>query len=274
MLGRERISFVVPTYAIGDIHGCYRTLEDLLRRLEVNETNDRLWLVGDLVNRGPCSLEVLRWARDTGRAMGDRFVQVLGNHDLHLLALDRGWSKRRRKDTLDDVLAAHDRIELVEWLAKRPLLHRQGRFVVVHAGLFPQWSVAVAEEWARRVESGLRERKRAAELLRRADSGANVADPEWRALGAFTRLRTLTLQNEFCSYTGPPEEAPVGCTPWFERADRESREETLVVGHWAAMGLRVEERLVALDSGCAWGGPLSAIRLDDGVVLQQKNRDL
>jgi bis(5'-nucleosyl)-tetraphosphatase (symmetrical) len=206
--------------------------------------------------------------------MGDRFVQVLGNHDLHLLALDRGWSKRRRKDTLDDVLAAHDRIELVEWLAKRPLLHRQGRFVVVHAGLFPQWSVAVAEEWARRVESGLRERKRAAELLRRADSGANVADPEWRALGAFTRLRTLTLQNEFCSYTGPPEEAPVGCTPWFERADRESREETLVVGHWAAMGLRVEERLVALDSGCAWGGPLSAIRLDDGVVLQQKNRDL
>jgi len=264
----------VPTYAIGDIHGCSRTLERLLRRLEVDEANDRLWLVGDLINRGPCSLEVLRWAQETEEVMGDRFVAVLGNHDLHLLAVDREWSGLRRKDTLEEILAARDRSELVEWLARRPLLHHHDEFVLVHAGVFPEWSAALAERWARRVESGLRETERAAELLRRAESGADVADPEWRALGAFTRLRTLTPQNDFCSFTGPPEEAPVGCTPWFDRADRRTREKTLVVGHWAAMGLRVKAGLVALDSGCAWGGPLSAIRLDDGVVFQQKNRDL
>jgi bis(5'-nucleosyl)-tetraphosphatase (symmetrical) len=264
----------MQTFAIGDIHGCYRTLEHLLRRLDLDETRDRLWLVGDLVNRGPASLEVLRWAKRTEEALVDRFVAVLGNHDLHLLAVDRGWAGLRRKDTLEELLASPDRGELVAWLAERPLLHRHREFILVHAGVLPQWTPTAAESWAHRVETGLRREDRAAELLRRANDGADVADPEWRALAAMTRMRALTARNEFCEYAGPPDETPVGCTPWFLRADRRTGHHTMVVGHWAAMGLRIEPGLTALDSGCAWGGPLSAIRLDDGVVFQQKNKDL
>jgi bis(5'-nucleosyl)-tetraphosphatase (symmetrical) len=138
----------------------------------------------------------------------------------------------------------------------------------------PYWSADVAQVWAGKVEAGLRDRGRARELLRRSDDGADVSDPEWRALAALTRLRALTPQNEFCDFAGPLDETPVGCTPWFKRSDRRTRNNTLVVGHWAAMGLRLEPGVIALDSGCAWGGPLSAVRLEDGVVFQQKNKDL
>ena len=264
----------MPTFAIGDIHGCYRTLERLLEQLDIDSAEDRLWLVGDLINRGPTSLQVLRWAQATECALGERFVAVLGNHDLHLLAVHLGLADLRRKDTLDEILDADDRNELVDWLARRPLLHRQGDRLLVHAGVLPQWTAGEAALWARTVEQGLGQPQRAAELLRRADEGADVADPEWRALAALTRLRTLTPRDEFCDFTGPPEETPVGCMPWFERSDRRTRDQTMIVGHWAAMGLRIEGGLVALDSGCAWGGPLSAIRLDDGEVFQQRNRDL
>lgn len=262
------------TFAIGDIHGCYRTLERLLRRLDLDETNDRLWLVGDLVNRGPASLEVLRWARRTEKAFGDRFVAVLGNHDLHALAIDRGWASLRRKDTLEELLEADDRKKLMKWLARRPLLHRDGKFILVHAGVFPDWTAKVAERQARKIEKGLRKKARAAELLRRAGNGADVTDPEWRALGALTRLRALTAKNEFCGYTGRPDKAPANCTPWFKRTDRRTRDKTLVVGHWAAMGLRIEPGLIALDSGAVYGGSLSAVCLEDGTVFQQKNKDL
>ena len=263
----------MPTYAIGDVHGCPRTLEHLLERIDLDKEKDQLWMVGDLVNRGPGSLDVLRWALRMEATLGDRFVVVLGNHDLHLIAAERGWASLRRKDTLDEVLAAPDCRQLIAWLACRSLMHRQENYVLVHAGVLPHWTVGVAERAARRVEARLRGGDRAKELFRRVEQGADVTDPDWRALAVLTRLRALTPLGELCDYTGPPDETPVGCTPWFKRQDRKTRDSTMVVGHWAAMGLRLEPGLVALDSGCFWGGPLSAIRLEDGVVFQQENRD-
>jgi bis(5'-nucleosyl)-tetraphosphatase (symmetrical) len=142
----------MATYAIGDVHGCYETLRALLVRSGFSPGRDRLWMVGDLVNRGPRSLEVLRWAAD----MGDRLVVVLGNHDLYLLARGAGVAERKRRDTLDVVLAAADGPELLAWLRRRPLLHREGDRVLVHAGLFPEWSAERAEQLARETEERLR----------------------------------------------------------------------------------------------------------------------
>ena len=262
----------MKTYAIGDIHGCFSMLEGLLGRLDFDKETDRLWLVGDLVNRGPGSLETLRWARQTADQLGDRFTVVLGNHDLYLVAIHRGWARQRKKDTLAEILAAPDCAELVEWLAARPVLHREGDTLLVHAGLLPHWTAAQAELWARRVDEGLASRGLARELLARADRGADVSDPAWRALGAFTRLRTLTPDSDFCDYTGPPADTPTGCMPWFARPDRRTREQTIIAGHWAAAGLRLETGLVALDSGAVYGGSLSAIRLEDRAVFQEPNR--
>jgi len=145
----------MATYVIGDVHGCLRTLEALFARLPFDAASDRLWMVGDLVNRGPDSAGVLRWARCRERELGERFVAVLGNHDVHLLARIDGADPRPR-DTLDGVLGAPDRSELIDWLYGRPLLHREGDTVLVHAGLLPQWTVDDAERFAREVEDALR----------------------------------------------------------------------------------------------------------------------
>lgn len=264
----------MATYAIGDIHGCQSTLERLLERLPLDESRDRLWLVGDLVNRGPRSLETLRWARGVSTRLEGRFVTVLGNHDLHLLSVHRGWTGTRKKDTLAGILAAPDGLELLDWLASRPLFHRQGEALLVHAGLLPEWSAADAERWARLLEGELRHPDRARRLLARVDQGADVTDPAWRALAALTRLRALRGNGEMCDFAGPPEELPEECLPWFERPDRRTRGHTVVSGHWAAMGLRLEDGLLALDSGAAWGGPLTAVRLEDRAVFQERNLDL
>jgi bis(5'-nucleosyl)-tetraphosphatase (symmetrical) len=145
----------MATYAIGDVHGCFETLRRLLRRVVYDPARDRLWFVGDLVNRGPDSLGVLRWAA----AQGDRIVAVLGNHDLHLLARAEGISAARKRDTLEEILEAPDRDDLLSWLRSRPLLHREGEILLVHAGLFPEWTPAEAERLARDVEARLRGEK-------------------------------------------------------------------------------------------------------------------
>ncbi|HEX5760793.1 MAG TPA: symmetrical bis(5'-nucleosyl)-tetraphosphatase [Thermoanaerobaculia bacterium] len=264
----------MATWAIGDVHGCVATLRRLLERVGFDRRRDRLWAVGDLVNRGPRSLEALRWAA----AMGDRLVAVLGNHDLHLLARARGIAEPRRRDTLDEVLAAPDRDDLLDWLIERPLLHREGEWTLVHAGLFPAWTLAQAERLARDTEAALRGREGDA-LLRAIDrktaerweEGLAGRDRARAALAAFARLRTLTADGRMCpDFTGPPAEAPDGCAPWFERPRRSAGRGTVVFGHWAALGLHREDGVVCLDSGAAWGRSLSALRLDDGRLVQQR----
>ncbi len=260
------------TYVIGDVHGCFDTLMALWPQLKFDRRRDRLWFVGDLVNRGPKSLEVLRWARDLDQRLGDRMQVVLGNHELHLLAMHDGYAKRRRKDTLEEVLAAPDREQLVAWLARRPLVHREDNVLLVHGGLLPHWSPENAASIARGLEATLRVPNRRRPLIDRVFKPAG--DSPWAGpradLSAIANLRTCTADGELCKFKGPPDQAPPGCLPWFRVPGRRSANVTVVHGHWGALGLNVEEAVISLDSGCFWGNGLTAVRLEDRVLFQQE----
>lgn len=267
----------MATYAIGDVHGCFQTFRRLLRRIAFDPGQDRLWFVGDLVNRGPRSLAMLRWAAE----QGDGIVVVLGNHDLHLLALAAGVSETRKRDTLDEVLAAPDRDDLLAWLQSRPLAHRDGEVLLVHAGLFPEWKPAEVEPLAREVEARLRSDK-APKLLAAIDQKTAerwkddlVGHERARAvLAGLARLRTVDGEGRMCpDFSGPPKEAPKGCRPWFAVPGRKSAGGTVIFGHWAALGLKVQNGIAALDTGCVWGRSLTALRLDDWRVFQEKESE-
>ena len=264
----------MATYVIGDIQGCFTTLERLLERIGFDPARDRIWITGDLVNRGPQSLEVLRWAS----ALGDRVITVLGNHDLHLLARAAGVRKPKMSDTLDAILEAADRDVLLDWLAHRPLLHRENDAVLVHAGLLPEWSIELAEALAWEGQDALRSRDRARTLTslyykRRPNQWSRGLKGHGRLqliFDGFTRLRTCSERGELClDYSGPPQGAPRGCKPWYELRPA-GEKVTFFFGHWAALGLYRGERAIGLDSGCVWGGALSAYRLEDGTVFQEK----
>jgi bis(5'-nucleosyl)-tetraphosphatase (symmetrical) len=272
-------------WAIGDIQGCWRTLQRLMRQLSFDDAHDALWLVGDLVNRGPGSLDVLRWARAQSEALGERFIVVLGNHDLHLLACAAGAVAPRSGDTLDSILDAPDRDELIDWLRCRPLLHRatvSGRpHVLVHAGLAPTWTAQEAAERARELQgalSGPQWKRTVAELRRHRISrwhpGLAGGERLAAVAAALTRLRTATEDGRLClEDKGPPAEAPPGCRPWFELRATRADDPVVVCGHWAALGLHVDERVLSLDSGCVWGGELTAIRLDDRAIVCEPAAD-
>ncbi len=251
----------MATWAIGDVHGCFSSLVALIGRIGLDVRRDRLWMVGDLVNRGPRSLDVLRWARAREAEMGDRFQVVLGNHDLHLIARYLGIAAARRADTLEEVLRATDGPDLVDWLRMRPFVHFERiedvDFVLVHAGLRPGWSPEDAAAAARRLERRLRG-SGAIDLLRSRDDDS---------LAAFTRMRMLDADARPHDYNGPPEEAPTHLRPWFDVEPRGCKGHTVVCGHWAALGVRLRPELIALDSGCVWGNTLTAVRLDDRAVV-------
>lgn len=261
----------MATYAIGDLQGCYAPLRRMLDYVGFERDRDRLWFVGDLVNRGPQSLEVLRFVR----GLGDAAVCVLGNHDLHLVMQSEGFGRANREDTLGPVLAAPDRDELLAWLRQRPLFHAEGEYAMVHAGLLPAWDVARAGDLAAEVGAAL-----AADDFRDFLAHMWGSQPEaWDdGLAGWDRLRVIVnamTRMRFCradgsmdfKTKGPPEKAPPGCHPWFAVPGRVSRRHTLVCGHWSALGFRAEPGLLALDSGCLWGGALTAVRLEDRQVF-------
>jgi bis(5'-nucleosyl)-tetraphosphatase (symmetrical) len=265
----------MSTYVIGDIHGCYRTFQALLERIDLSSSGDRLWLVGDLVNGGPHSLETLRWAHGFGGSL----ATVLGNHDLYLLGRAMGACKKKSRDTLDEALLAPDRVELLEWLRHRPMIHREEDHVVVHAGLLPEWGLTEAVQFSRDVESRL-QGKNTFELLaalfgKKGARGKEISSAlrqSCRALRILTTIRTCKENGKLCrQFTGPPEAAPEGCLPWFSYPDRRASGVRIYFGHWAALGFRPLDRAVGLDSGCVWGGSLTAFRLEDGQVFQQPN---
>jgi bis(5'-nucleosyl)-tetraphosphatase (symmetrical) len=269
----------LATYAIGDVQGCHASLAALLARLPFDEAADRLWLVGDLVNRGPRSREVLTWARDASRRLGERFAVVLGNHDLHLLALAEGVDEPAEGDTLDDVLASPECDALLDWLRACPLAHPgtvDGRpHLLVHAGLLPAWSadrsIALADEAHARLSGAGRTDALAATRRRPRRFDEHVPRDERLAavVAALTRLRTVTADGAMChEHKGPPADAPPGCLPWFDVPGRASADHVVVCGHWAALGLMVRDDLVALDTGCVWGGALTAVRLEDRAVFR------
>ena len=261
----------MTTFVLGDIHGQFDALQSLLERLAFRPKDDRLWLVGDLVNRGPRSLDVLRWAKGQSDAMGDRFVTVLGNHDLHLLALARGVQKFKAKDEdLRPILEAPDHNALLDWFLARPLLHHESPRVLVHAGLHPKWTPKQAEKLARKAQQALTQPSSTAAMLRRKPPEEASLREAWEALQIFTNLRTCQASGEPCSFKGPPEEAPPGCLAWFQVPGRRSRKAEVLFGHWAALGRRREPGVQALDSGAAWGGHLTALRLEDEKTFQVK----
>lgn len=275
----------MATYAIGDVHGCTRTFRRLLKELPWDRRSDRLWMVGDLVGHGPDSAGTLRAAAALEADLGDRFVSVLGNHDARLLGAHAGVvASRKAQAVLARILETVDGAALLGWLARRPLLHHDGRSVLVHAGLHPRWTVAEARARARAAESLIRRSDRRGEVLAAAldDGGGDGGDGlpgrgetarAIETLRVMTTIRTLKSDGRLCDHSGPPEDAPTDCTPWFEADDRASRDAVVVFGHWAALGLRLGDGWIALDSGCAWGGPLSAVRLEDRRVFQTARLD-
>jgi bis(5'-nucleosyl)-tetraphosphatase (symmetrical) len=268
----ERKDGCLATYAIGDIQGCFNSLTRLLAHCAFDPAADRLWLVGDLVNRGPRSLETLRFVRDLGSAA----ITVLGNHDLSLLMAAEGFGKPGKGDTFDDILQAPDREELLDWLRHQPLCHVEGQYCMVHAGLLPQWTATQARALAAEVEAA----------LNRADWREFMANlwgsepASWQDdLEGWPRLRVIVnamTRMRFCSpegvmnfrVKGEVAKAPAGYIPWFDVPGRRSADSVLITGHWSALGLKVTPNLLAIDSGCLWGGSLTAIRLDDQAILQ------
>ncbi len=254
----------MATWVVGDVQGCFRTLDKLAHRLGWRKGRDRVVFCGDLVNRGPRNADVLRWVRDRGAEA------VLGNHDVHLLARAGGLAAAKRRDTLDDVLGAPDRDELLAWLRARPLVWRDGAFAVVHAGFLPQWSIDDAEKLARETEVAVRERFAELWSAPVADAWDERARGLTRArlvLAVMTRLRVCDDDGRMdLSFDRAPEDAPRGLKPWF---DVRRAPETVVFGHWSALGLHVGDRAICLDTGCVWGGTLSALCLDDRKLVQE-----
>ena len=259
----------MPTYAIGDIQGCGDEFEALLAQLKFDPASDSLWLVGDLVNRGPRSLDVLRKVR----SLGNSAVSVLGNHDLHLLAVALTGAKQKRQDTLVSILDAPDRDELVHWLRHRPVLHHDALlgYTMIHAGLPPQWDGATALACARELETVLRDEHQCIELLQQmyGDQPDRWSD----SLRGVERLRFITnclTRLRFCHedgrlalpYKGTLEKAPAGLLPWFRMPQRRSRDLRIVFGHWSALGYYDADGVMNLDTGCVWGSRLTAVRLD------------
>jgi bis(5'-nucleosyl)-tetraphosphatase (symmetrical) len=257
----------MPTYAIGDVQGCFDELKQLLDRFGFRKEKDRLWFVGDLVNRGPESLETLRFVK----ALQDRAVAVLGNHDLHLVTQHEGFERTRKDDTFDPVLRAPDRKALVDWLRTRPMMHVEGSYAMVHAGLLPQWSIAKAVSLGKEVETALARpdyRKFLKSMYGSKPDQWSDSLTGWDRLrvivNAMTRLRFCTPQGRM-DLEAKGRTPPPGYVPWYElRKDREA----IVCGHWSALGLKLTEKLAALDSGCVWGGKLSALRLEDRALFQ------
>ena len=266
---RFRKGSSIATYAIGDVQGCFAELQALLAQCGFDAARDRLWFVGDLVNRGPDSLAVLRYVR----SLGECAVVVLGNHDLHLLCVYAGCAKRREDDTLDAVLRAPDAEALLDWLRARPLMHLGQGHAMVHAGLLPEWSVQRAAVLAREVETTLRSddyRTFLAHMYGSKPDRWSDALSGWERLrvivNAMTRLRFCTPEGRM-DFRAKGAAAPAGYLPWFE-ARRRREKTTILCGHWSTLGLKMSARLAALDTGCVWGGSLSALRLEDRRVFQ------
>ena len=268
----------MATFAIGDIQGCHAELRRLLQRCGFRPQHDTLWLCGDLCNRGPDSLGVLRLLRD----LGDAAVAVLGNHDLKLLAVAHGQATPGPRDTLRQVLDAPDAAALCDWLLTRPLLHEaqvaQRPHALVHAGLLPAWDMAQARAAAAAVQTALRtdpSRFLAAYCARGApelslDAAATPAQQTTFAAKVLTTMRLCrppsTLRLDF---SGPPSAAPADFSPWFVWPHRRPPALRLICGHWSALGLLQAHGIAALDTGCVWGGRLTALCLQSDELFFQ-----
>lgn len=259
-------------FAIGDLQACTKELDSLLNSIEAEAPDARFVFVGDLVNRGPDSLGCLRRIR----AMDGRAQLVLGNHDLHLLAVAKGIRPRGRSDTLEALLAAPDLEDLLNWLRQQPLALMAEGHLIVHAGVLPQWTTEQTLALANEVSAVLR----GSDWLDFLAQMYGNEPAQWQddlqgadrlrcIVNALTRLRFCTAQGEmeFATKEGP-EKPPAGYMPWFDVPERLTQETPIVFGHWSTLGLILRPNIIGLDTGCVWGGKLSALRLSDRKLLQ------
>jgi len=266
----------MSTYLIGDVHGCYHELKALLKQVDFSPETDTLWLTGDLVARGPDSLEVLRYVR----SLGECVRMVLGNHDLHLLAVYAGISRNKPKDKLTPLLEAEDADSLINWLRRQPLLQidEEKKLVMAHAGITPQWTLETAQACARD-----------AEALLASDSYPLFLDAmygdlpnSWStSLSGLARLRFITnafTRMRYCFPNGQldmsvkeaPEYVPAPLKPWFDVQGKLPEDYSVVFGHWASLeGKGAPPGIYALDTGCCWGGDLTCLRWEDKTYFTQ-----
>ena len=262
----------MATYAIGDIQGCYASLQDLLERISFNPQQDRLRLVGDLINRGPGSLQVLRWVYRHQSSV----VIVLGNHDLHTLAVAEDLHLPTKNDTLQALLEAPDRYELLSWLRRQRLIHAEQGYLMVHAGLLPQWSTPQALALGAEVEAALQSDNYRDFLANMYGNQPDRWDADLQGMdrlrvitNAMTRLRICTDDGVMqFKFKGGLKDIPPGYRPWFEVPARKSAATSIICGHWSALGLQQREHIFALDTGCLWGRELTALRLQDRKIFQ------
>jgi bis(5'-nucleosyl)-tetraphosphatase (symmetrical) len=263
----------MKTYAIGDLQGCHQQLLALLDKIDADAPHAQLIFVGDIVNRGPRSLATLRQVR----ALGKRARIVLGNHDLNLLAVAAGLRQPHRADTLADILAADDREELIDWLRHQPLALYEQEHLCVHAGVLPQWDAPQTMALAHEVEAAL-QGPDWVDFLRHMYGNAPAqwsdelqgADRLRCIVNALTRLRYCNADGvmDFKSADSPDTDNTGGLLPWFELPQRRTKDVTVVFGHWSTLGLVLRTKLIGLDTGCVWGGKLSAVSLSDRTLLQ------
>lgn len=261
----------MATYAIGDVQGCFAPLQALLSKIAFDPRRDQLWFTGDLVNRGPRSAQVLRFVK----ALGPAAVTVLGNHDLHLLAVAAGVQPSKPRDTLADILLAPDRDVLLAWLQARPLFHDDPTlgYALVHAGVLPQWDRTQARACAAEVEAQLRGPAAQALLEQMYGDAPDHWRPDLKGyersrviVNALTRIRYTDADGRMdLKHKGSPGTQPKTLQPWFQAPSRRTANDRIIFGHWSALGLWNRDGVIGLDTGCAWGRALTAVRLDDGL---------
>lgn len=252
-------------YAIGDVQGCFDELLNLLEAIAYDRRNDQLWFAGDLVNRGPKSLETLRFIK----SLGDDAVTVLGNHDMHLLAASCAPQAAQKKDSLAPILEAPDRDELIDWLRHRRLFHYNDEFCMVHAGLPPQWNFEQTKKMARIAEQMLQGPDYATFLKQMYGNKPNVWSSGLKGMAklrfivnCFTRMRYCDSEGRLdFTHSGPPGSQPKTLLPWFEAPGRQSADLRIICGHWSTLGYYEGSNCYAIDTGCLWGGQLTALKL-------------
>ncbi|MBR6027024.1 MAG: symmetrical bis(5'-nucleosyl)-tetraphosphatase [Neisseriaceae bacterium] len=259
-------------YVIGDVQGCFDELQLLLQKIDFNYGSDTLWLTGDIVNRGPKSLATIRFVM-----LHDDCIQtVLGNHDLHLLAVAFGEGRVKKGDTINDILQADDKKILLDWLRRQPLMIRKDKNLLVHAGLLPQWSANEALSLASDVEiaiSGSAYRKVFANMYgnkpARYRPELQGMDRLRLIMNVMTRMRIITDRNKLdFDFKATYEDIPEGLCAWFDAKNRRHADHTVIFGHWSALGLYQKNNVICLDTGALWGGALTALNLDSGEIIQ------
>jgi bis(5'-nucleosyl)-tetraphosphatase (symmetrical) len=261
----------MATYAIGDIQGCYDELLLLLDKIGFDARRDRLWFVGDLINRGPKSAQTVRFLRELGEAA----VVVLGNHDLFLLMINAGYGKVHRGDTMQEIFDQPDRAELLAWLRSRKLAHYEDGHLMVHAGVLPQWDAPKVAALAREVEHALGHDPALFASMRGNqpdawDESLAGHDRLRLLINAFTRMRFIKplVEGAGMEFVTKTDTAPPGYLAWYEEPARATRDVHVIYGHWASRGLVLRDNLSGLDTGCVWGRQLTAMRLHDRKLFQ------